>query len=579
MPHETALLATIAAGLGLAFVFGFVAVRLRLPPIVGYLVAGIALGPFSPGWVADARLAQQLAEVGVILLMFGVGLHFSPHDLLAVRRVAVAGAITQMAVAATLGGTLARTWGWSWGATAVFGLALSVSSTVVVLRVLGERGGGTLDSVPGRIAVGWLVVEDLAMVLALVLLPALAPTLGGDAGAGATSAGELARTLALTFGKVAAFVAIMLVVGRRAVPWLLERVARTGSRELFTLAVLAVALGIAFGAASLFGVSFALGAFFAGMVISESDLSHQAAADALPLQDAFAVLFFVSVGMLFDPTVLVRAPLAVLAVLRVVVLGQALPALAVLLGAGQPLRPALVVAASLGQIGEFSFILASLGVALALLPTEGRDLILAGALLSVTLNPLLVGAVEPLERWLRERPRLLAALERPGRLGVAPPAGMDAALADHAVIVGHGRVGGTIAEALAHAGVPYVVVERDRQAVEALRRRGVPAVYGDAALPGILAHAQVQRARLLVVTAPEPYQARRAVELAREANPGIDTVVRTHSEAEQAYLERAGVGRAVMGERELARGMAEYALLALGTPEAPAERIAQAVVG
>ena len=578
MPHETALLATIATGFGLAFVLGFVATRLRLPPLVGYLVAGVVIGPFSPGFVADAGLAAQLAEVGVILLMFGVGLHFAPRDLLVVRRVAVAGALTQIAVATALGAALARLWGWSWGAAVVFGLALSVASTVVVLRVLAERG--TLDAVPGRIAVGWLVVEDLAMVLVLVLLPALAPALGGRAAAGTSGGGDLAVAVALTLGKVAAFVALMLGVGRRAVPWLLERVARTGSRELFTLAVLAVALGIAVGAASLFGVSFALGAFFAGVVISESDLSHQAAADALPLQDAFAVLFFVSVGMLFDPAVLVRQPLAVLGVLLVVLVGQSLTALAIVLAAGQPVRPALVVAASLGQIGEFSFLLAGLGVSVGLLPAEARSLVVAGALLSITLNPLLVGAVEPVERWLRARPRLLAALERPGGTAIAPPSADEAPPEGHAVIVGHGRVGSTIGESLARAGVPYVVIERDRQAVEALRRRGIAAVFGDAARPGILDHAHVARARLLVVTVPEPSQARRGVDLARQANAGIDTVVRTHSEAEQGYLERAGVGRAVMGERELARGMAAYALAALGpgaaapveapTPEASA---------
>jgi monovalent cation:H+ antiporter-2, CPA2 family len=424
MPHETALLATIAAGLGLAFVLGFAAARLRLPPLVGYLLAGVVIGPFSPGFVADTGLASQLAEVGVILLMFGVGLHFSPRDLLAVRRVVVPGALVQITVATALGALLARFWGWSWGTAAVFGLALSVASTVVVLRVLAERG--TLDSLPGRIAVGWLVVEDLAMVLVLVLLPALAPALGGTAAAPDVPGG-LPGAVALTLGKVTAFVALMLVVGRRTVPWLLERVARTGSRELFTLGVLAVALGIAFGAAALFGVSFALGAFFAGVVISESDLSHQAAADALPLQDAFAVLFFVSVGMLFDPMVLVREPLAVLAVLVVILLGQSLPALAIVLAARQPLRPALTVAASLGQIGEFSFILAGLGVSLGLLPPDGRNLILAGALLSITINPLLVGAVEPMERWVRARPRLLAALERPAGLAVAPAAALDGA--------------------------------------------------------------------------------------------------------------------------------------------------------
>jgi len=387
MPHETELVVTVAAGLGLAFVFGFAAARLRLPPLVGYLLAGVALSPFTPGPVGDTALAGQLAEIGVILLMFGVGLHFSFEDLLAVRRVAVPGAAAQIAVATGLGLAAARLWGWSWGAGLVFGLTLSVASTVVLLRALEQRG--ILASRDGRIATGWLIVEDIATVLVLVLLPVLAGSLGGTS----PSAGRpLPVAIVLTLGKVAVFVAVMHLFGRRAVPWLLQRVARVGSRELFTLGVLAIALGIAVGAAFLFGVSFALGAFFAGVVISESELSQRAASDALPLQDAFSVLFFVSVGMLFDPSVLLREPLRLLLVLGIVVVGKSAAAFAIVRAFGLPASTALTISASLAQIGEFSFILAALGVSLGLLPAEAQSLVVAGALISITVHPFVFNA-------------------------------------------------------------------------------------------------------------------------------------------------------------------------------------------
>jgi CPA2 family monovalent cation:H+ antiporter-2 len=567
MEHETALVATVAAGLGLAFVLGFLAAKLRLPPLVGYLLAGVAIGPFTPGFVGDAGLAAQLAEIGVILLMFGVGLHFSVKDLLAVRTIALPGAAAQIAVASALGAAVTRLWGWSWSAGLVFGLCLSVASTVVLLRALEERG--LLDSGDGRIAVGWLIVEDLAMVLALVLLPAVAHAQTG-AGAEGTTRTSLPAAVALTFGKVAAFVAVMHFVGRRAVPWLLARVARIGSRELFTLGVLAVALGIAVGAASLFGVSFALGAFFAGVVISESDLSHKAAADALPLQDAFAVLFFVSVGMLFDPSVLVQRPLQVLLVVLIILVGKSLAAFAIVLAFRHPVATALTISASLAQIGEFSFILAGLAISLGLFPAEGQSLVLAGALLSITLNPFIFNTVAPIAKWIRARPRLAAALERPraeaaGRQPAGPRSG-------HAVIVGYGRVGGTIGAALSRAGAPFVVVEQDRARVEELRRQGIPATYGDAARPGILEHAELPGARLLVIAAPDPYQTREVIEIARRRNPSLEIVARTHSAAEQAYLEKMGVGRVFMGERELALGMAQYVLRVLGRSDEEAER-------
>jgi monovalent cation:H+ antiporter-2, CPA2 family len=399
--HESSLITILAMGFVLAFAFGFVAVRLRLPPIVGYLVAGILIGPFTPGIVGDIALAGQLAEIGVILLMFGVGLHFSAADLMAVRWIAIPGAVAQIVIATAIGAGMAMMWGWPLGAGLVLGLALSVASTVVLLRALDERNA--VGTVNGRIAVGWLIVEDLAMVLALVLLPALAELLGGRADATSMSMPELLTDLGLTFGKVILFVAIVMAIGPRVVPWLLSQVARVGSRELFTLAVLAIALGIAYGSAKLFGVSFALGAFFAGLVLSESRFSHKAAADSLPMQDAFAVLFFVSVGMLFDPSIVTREPLAVLAVLALILVGKSIAAIVIVLALGYPMSTALTVAASLAQIGEFSFILAGLGIALGLMPTEGRDLILAGALLSITLNPLVFAAVDALLRRTRGR--------------------------------------------------------------------------------------------------------------------------------------------------------------------------------
>ena len=564
MHQETGLIALVAVGFGLAFVLGLAAHHLRLPPLVGYLLAGVAVGPFTPGFVGDAALASQLAEIGVILLMFGVGLHFSLDDLLAVRKISLPGAMAQLVTATAMGALLAQLWGWPWGHGLVFGLSLSVASTVVLLRVLEQKG--LVDTAEGRIAVGWLIVQDLAMVLALVLLPAVAGVLGGSpAAAGGESVG---LAVALTLGKVVAFLALMFVVGRRALPWLLGRVAHTGSRELFTLSVLAVAMGVAVGAAGLFGVSFALGAFFAGVVISESDLSYQASADALPFQDAFAVLFFVSVGMLFDPSVLVRRPLQVLAALAIIVVGKSLAALAVVLAFRYPIRTALVVTAGLAQIGEFSFILAGLGGTLGLLPAEATSLILAGALISITINPLAFGAAAGLERWVRASPRVAGLLERPaGALGELP-AGVDAAgLREHVVLIGHGRVGAPVARALERQGIPYVVVEQNRGEVEALRARDMPALFGDATRPGILHHARLERARLLVVSAPDAFQARLILDHARKVNPDIDTVVRTHSDQERAHLERRGVGRAVMGERELALAIIRYAFGAFGVNE------------
>ncbi|HUQ10042.1 MAG TPA: YbaL family putative K(+) efflux transporter [Steroidobacteraceae bacterium] len=573
--HETSLIALLAIGFVLALLFGLVANALRVSPIVGYLVAGIAVGPFTPGFVGDSGLANQLSEIGVILLMFGVGLHFSIKDLMSVKTIALPGAVAQIATATAIGAGMAHLWGWSLGQGLVFGLSLSVASTVVLLRALEERNA--LQSSEGKIAVGWLIVEDLAMVLALVMLPALAETMGGDASAihapGASD--NTALTLLITLAKVALFVALALVVGTRVVPWLLIRVTRTGSRELFTLCVLAVALGIAYGSSAAFGVSFALGAFFAGVILSESELSHQAGADSLPLKDAFAVLFFVSVGMLFDPGVLVREPWSVLAVLGVIMVGKSLAAFAIVLLFRHPLRTALTVSASLAQIGEFSFILVSLGAALGLMPAEGRDYILAGAILSIALNPLAFAGVKPLTRWIEARPRLLALLERPGAERHRIPVVSAAGYADHAIIVGYGRVGGAIGPTLQAERLPFVVIERDHLMLGAAQAQGVPTLEADAAAPGVLEAAGIVQAQLIVVATPDSFQARHIVELARRHNPSIAVVVRTHRQEEIVELEKLGANRVFLGERELAKSMLESSLRSLGVP---AER-ARAVAG
>jgi len=552
VPHETTLIATIAAAFVFAFALGLLASLVRLPPLVGYLVAGVAIGPFTPGFVGDLALASQLAEIGVILLMFGVGLHFSIPDLMAVRRIAVPGAIGQILVATLLGTLLALGWGWDLVAGLTLGLSLSVASTVVLLRALEQQR--KLDTSVGRIAVGWLIVEDLVMVLALVLIPAFAGALRGDS-AQAPGAGGALLLLGTTLAKVLLFVALALVVGKRLVPWLLNQVSRTGSRELFTLAVLAVALGIAFGSSALFGVSFALGAFFAGVILSESDLSQRAAERSLPLQDAFAVLFFVSVGMLFDPSIVVRAPWQLLGVMLIIVIGKSIAAFAIVLLFRFPVGTALTVSASLAQIGEFSFILAAMGVALGLLPPDGRDLILAAALLSITLNPLFFALQPRIERLLRN-----------GSSPVGGPAALPG-LHDHVIVVGHGRVGGAITPVLARAGQPFVIVDRDRPRFEALRDQGMPVLFGDAAHAAVLEAAGIAQARVLLVATAESFQTRRAVEVARALNPGIAILARTHSEGEQSALRGLGADQAVMGEKELARTLLQLALRKQGVAE------------
>jgi len=577
MHPETALLVTIAGAFGAAFLFGFAASKLKMPPLVGYLLAGIALGPHSPAFVGNVELAGQLAEIGVILLMFGVGLHFSPGDLMRVRRIAVPGATVQMLTAIGLGYWLASSWGWAPAASLVFGLSLSVASTVVVLRVLEDRG--LMDSIDGRVAVGWLVVEDLLVVLALVLLPAILDALG--AGTDGVPMGRLAliTTVSLTLVKMVAFIVLMGVVGRRAVPWLLTNVVRSGSRELFTLAILAVSLGVAVGAAALFGVSFALGAFVAGVVISESELSHRAGADALPMQDAFAVLFFVSVGMLLDPGVLLTQPVKVLATVAIVLLGNTVVATVLMVLLRHPFGASLRLGASFGQIGEFSFILAGLGVSLGVLSDEGRSLILAAALCTIVLNPLLFASLDQLSVWIARHPRLLDRLERQKAPRVAHTALFEMVQQGHAILIGYGRVGRTIGDALQRLDIPFVAIEQDRRVVDAMRTIGVPSIYGDATRSDVLEHAHPATARLLVVAAPDPYHARHIIEMVRARNPAIDIVVRTHSDQEQALFEQLGVSKALMGERELAFGMAYHSLRSLGVDDDRADDIVEGLRG
>ncbi len=591
VPHDTPLISTIVGGLVLAFIFGAIAHRFKMPPLVGYLFAGILVGPHTPGFVADQNLAPELAEIGVILLMFGVGLHFSLKDLLSVRGVAVPGAIVQIGFATLLGWGLSWLMGWSLGGGMVFGLALSVASTVVLLKALQERR--LVETVRGKIAVGWLIVEDLAMVLALVLIPALA-SMGGDTTHADPLAVMVAQMLdielgilgiiAITLLKVAAFLGIMLVIGRRVIPWILHRIAHSGSRELFRLGVLAIALGVAFGAAKLFGVSLALGAFFAGMILSESELSHRAAQESLPLRDAFAVLFFVSVGMLFDPNIILSNPLPLLATIFIIVIGKSFAAFVIVLLFRMTIPTALTISASLAQIGEFSFILAELGVGLKLLPEEGRDLILAGAIISIMLNPVMFYLSDKLA------PRLEAQLIRapagegesdiahvagahadeavPGQetgtakdsdpvLTTAGPDGelTNSHLTGHAVVVGYGRVGSIVVANLKASGISFLVIEDSENRVEELLKQGFEVIVGNAASPRVLDLANLSKAKSLVVAIPNAFEAGNVVMKARQVNSALLVLCRANTDAEIEHLDKLGADRTIMGEREIAYGM------------------------
>ena len=557
MPHHTPLIATIVTGLALAFVFGALAHRLRISPLVGYLVAGIAIGPYTPGYIADQGLANELAEIGVILLMFGVGLHFSIKELWAVRTIAIPGAIVQIAVATLLGAGLAHLIGWSAGAGLVFGLALSVASTVVLLRALQERR--LVATERGQIAVGWLIVEDLVMVLTLVLLPAIAPLLGGTNGDGTSASssvdiGDLLATVTFTVGKVIAFVAIMMVVGRRVIPWILHYTAHTGSRELFRLAVLSIALGVAFIAANLFGVSFALGAFFAGLVLSESQLSQQAANESLPLRDAFAVLFFVSVGMLFDPLIIVNQPLAVIGTVLIIVIGKSLAALAIVRAFGHPMGTAFTISASLAQIGEFSFILAALGMSLNLLPAEGRDLVLAGALLSIVINPLFFSGLDHLKPWLEKKDKH----HHTGQVDAEPEEEEEepvhvTALEGHTIVIGIGRIGKRVIDVLAAGTAPLYVIDESEEEIKRLHARGIEALSGSATT--LLYAANPTRAVAMIVTIPSNFEAGQIIEQAHAANPAMRIIGRAQTEAEAEYLRKYGATDIVITSDTLADAM------------------------
>ncbi|HBV20501.1 MAG TPA: YbaL family putative K(+) efflux transporter [Nitrosomonas sp.] len=555
MEHGLTLITTIAAGFGLALLLGFFAEKLKVPALVGYLLAGIAIGPSTPGFVADTQIASELAEIGVMLLMFGVGLHFSLADLLAVKRVALPGAIFQMSVATILGFLLASSWGWDMSAGLVLGLSLSCASTVVLLKALESRG--LLETMNGRIAVGWLIVEDLVTVLILVLLPSFASLLNGSV----DDTASLWQTVAYTLLQVSIFIALMLIVGRRLLPWLLWQVAQTGSRELFTLAVVAFAISIAYGAAVLFGVSFALGAFFAGMVMRESKFSQRAAEESLPLRDAFAVLFFVSVGMLFEPQVLIDEPLHVLSVVAIIIVGKSIAALLLVLAFRYPLNTALVVAASLGQIGEFSFILAGLGLSLGLMPAEGMSLVLAGALISIAFNPIAFAVITPISGWVLRHSALARRLEtRDDPYAELPMSTERKYLEGQVVLVGYGQVGKRIAKALSGQDIPYIIVEQNREQVEDLRNQNVPAVYGDAVEPSALIQAHIADAAMLVIAVPDPLNIRQMVETARTLNPDIEVVLRTNNEDEFALLRENDLGTVFYGKEELAKNMMQHVL-------------------
>ncbi|WP_430009470.1 YbaL family putative K(+) efflux transporter [Methylophaga lonarensis] len=555
MEHHVPLISTLAAGFGLALIIGFIAERLKIPALVGYLLAGIIIGPHTPGFIADIEIAAQLSEIGVMLLMFGVGLHFSISDLMSVRKISIPGAIVQMSFATVLGMLVAIWWGWDWSVGLVFGLCLSCASTVVLLK--GLEAQGALDSMNGRIAVGWLIVEDIATVVVLVMLPVLAGLLGSQLVA--QSDLPLWQSIAKVAIQISAFVAVMLIAGRKLIPWLLWHIAGTGSRELFTLAVIAAAISIAWGAAALFSVSFALGAFFAGMMLRESEFSHRAASESLPLRDAFSVLFFVAVGMLFDPSVIFAEPIHVLATVVIIVLGKSIAAMVIVLAFRYPLNTALTVAASLAQIGEFSFILAGLALTLGLLPAEALNLVLAGAIISIAINPLLFRTIKPAREWVLSRSSLARQLERrQGPFAELPMSVPSKYLKDQVVIVGFGRVGSRVAETLSQLNIPYVVAEQNREQVEALRKRGIPAVEGNAADPAVLIQAHITNAAMMVVAMPDAVNVRYMVATAKKLNPEIEIVLRTYSEEEAEMLHKDNIGTVFFSEDALASSISQH---------------------
>ena len=559
MPHDVDLIILLAVGFGMALIFGYIAARLRLPPLIGYLIAGIIISPNTPGIVGDIHLANQLAELGVMFLMFGVGMHFSLNDLLQVRRIALPGAILQIAVATLLGIGVSMYWGWSFGSALIFGLSLSCASTVVLLKALGDRG--LLDSVNGKIAVGWLLVEDLVMVLALVLLPATAVLLGGHVLPGTDTSQSIWLTIGITLLKVTGFIAFMLIIGKRLVPMIMQFVARLGSRELFTLTVVAAAVSIAYGSYAVFGVSMALGAFFAGMVVKESDFSHRAEEETLPLREIFSILFFVSVGMLFDPSILIEEPLRILAVIAIIMVGKTLAAIALVLFFRYPINTALTVGASLAQIGEFSFILATLGLSLGLLTPDAQNLILAGALFSITLNSFVFSAIEPVQRWIRERSHLARLLERSADpLAMLPDEVDQAYLRDQVVIIGYGGVGRRISENLIQQNIKVVIAEENREIVEKLRSQGIAAVSGEATEPNVLIQAHIQHARLLVISPMDILDIHRIVDISKQLNPEIQVLICAESKEEAAVIREEQLGEVFYAKEEMAKNMSHHIL-------------------
>ncbi len=560
MDHNISLITTIAAAFIAALGLGFVAEKLKVPALVGYLVAGIMIGPGTPGYIADTDIASQLSEIGIMLLMFGVGLHFSPSELLSVKRVAVPGALIQMAVTTSVGAIIAWLWGWGFAPSFIFGLCLSCASTVVLLKSLEVRG--ELDTMGGRIAVGWLVVQDLVTVLALVLLPPFAAIIGESKEASAAvsiGATGMWWTVGRTLLLVGAFVALMFIVGKRVLPWLLWQVAKTGSRELFTLAVVTTAIGIALGAAAFFNVSFALGAFIAGTVMRESEFSHRAAEETLPLRDAFSVLFFVSIGMMVDPAVFLNEPVRIFFVVMVVMFVNFGSAVAIVIANRYPLSTALSIGASLGQIGEFSIILAGLALGLGLIQSEVMNLVLAGVLLSIAFNTLLFKSVEPIRRWVLSRSAVARRLDQRQDPTAALPMSTDRKyLEGQLVLVGYGRVGKRIGQALLERGIPYVIVEQSRERVEALREEGFAAVSGNPGDPEVLIQAHIAKAAMLVIATPDTVHVRQMVETARLLNPTIEVIVRTHNEDESELLAADGFGKIFFGEDELAKGMVRH---------------------
>ena len=554
MPHDISLIAILAVGFGLALIFGYLANLLKMPPLMGYLIAGILIGPSTPGFQADMGLATQLAEIGVMLLMFGVGLHFSLQDLMSVRKIAIPGAIFQILAAVVLGGAVALFWGWSIEAALVFGLSLSVASTVVLLKALESRG--ILDSANGRIAVGWLVVEDLVMVLVLVLLP-VAHEFLSDASGNAASLSDIGQSIAVTLTKVTAFIVLMLIVGKRVLPKTLWLVAKSGSRELFTLSVVAIAIGVAFGAAKLFDVSFALGAFFAGMMMRESEFSHRAADESLPLRDAFAVLFFVSVGMLFDPQILINEPLKLLIVVAIIMIGKTIAAIALVLAFRYPLNTAMTVGASLAQIGEFSFILAGMGLAMNMLPAEGYSLILAGALISIAANSLTFYTIAPAIEWAKKNSEFARKLDlRDDPLAQLPMSTHHDLLNGQVVVVGYGRVGRHIAARLQAENISVVIAEQSREVVENLRKNNQPAVCGDASDPAVLIQAHIARAAFLIIAVKDAVGIQQMVETARTLNPSIQILIRANTDEDVELFTQEGLGDSFTPEKELAETLA-----------------------